>query len=170
MAYARTALLLAGTIALAAAAPAGRKAEPAIPGRCLAGEQLIFACSHAGKVASVCVRGENVAYRYGPPGTTEIEIASNGRDGRVYQSRAVGNHGGADAINLRFRNGEFSYIVTEGVISSEVDGSDKRYGVLTVMKGVKDIASFDCRVSTKRGSLEGVELPDDPDERFVAFY
>src|SRR5580704_15683397 len=94
----RITLLALGVWAFAAAAGARAPAS-----HCRAGEPVIFTCAVGAKIASVCSSGGKIVYRYGRPGAPEIEIASDGKDGKAFHSSGVGG-GGGSFDNVRFAN------------------------------------------------------------------
>ena len=99
----------------------------------------LFACRIGAKSVSVTDAGGEIAYRYGTAGKDEMSIVGTAKSGKVLQleQRFAGME-----YQLRFRNGEFSYIV----YSSEGDG---RTGALptsglVVMKGAKVLSDRSC--------------------------
>ncbi|WP_421933296.1 hypothetical protein [Phenylobacterium sp.] len=140
---------------------------PAQAADCRKGEQLIFSCAFKGKVASVCATPGQATYRYGRPGSPEIEIASGG--GHAFQSVVIGGGGGSQT-SLRFTNKGFNYIVSSGEQGSLHDAPGKTWSVLTILQDDKVVASRTCKLTSPWDRIQESGLPDDPDERFVAWY
>ncbi len=152
-----------------AATPASARA-PAIATHCRADETVVYSCPMRGKVASVCARPGSVTYRFGPVRAAEIEIASNGRDGRLHWSSGVGGGGGQFA-NLRFSRGRFEYVVFSGYPGSLHDAAEPWSGV-QVLRGKADVARLECRGARAFHHLDlervfkavGRDLPEDGEE------
>lgn len=157
-----TLALAALGLAIVAFGPAAAAARD-----CRKGEQLIFSCTLKGKVASVCATPGQATYRYGRPGSPEMEIASG--EGRAFQSVVIGGGGGSQT-SLRFSNKGFNYIVSSGEQGSLHDSPGKTWSVLTILQGDRIIASRTCKLTSPWDRIRDSGLPDDPDERFVAWY
>jgi hypothetical protein len=154
-------------LALAALGLAVAAFGPAQAADCRKGERVIFACALKGKVVSVCAKPGQATYRFGRPGSPEMEIASG--DGHAFQSGVIGGGGGGQT-SLRFTNKGFSYIVSSGEQGSLHDSPGKRWSVLTILEGDRIIASRTCKLTSPWSRIQESGLPDDPDERFVAWY
>ena len=99
----------------------------------------IFTCRIGAKTVSVTDAGGRLAYQYGTASKAELSIIGTAKSGNVFQleQRFAGME-----YQLRFRNGDFSYIV----YSSEGNG---RVGAaatsgLVVMRGAKTISDKSC--------------------------
>lgn len=134
---------------------------------CRKGERVIFSCALKGKAVSVCGKAGQATYRFGRPGSPEMEIASG--DGRAFQSGVIGGGGGGQT-SLRFINKGFSYIVSSGEQGPLHDSPGKKWSVLTILEDDKIIVSRTCKLTSPWSRIQESELPDDPDERFVAWY
>lgn len=162
-----TAILMA-----TATTPVSARAQQssAVPTHCRADEQVVYSCSIRGKVVSVCARPGSVSYRFGPPRAPEIEIASNGRDGRLHWSSGVGG-GGGQFNNLRFSRGRYEYVVFSGSPGSLHDATEPWSGV-QVLQGQADVARLECKGDRARHRLDldqvfkavGYDLPEDGED------
>lgn len=137
--------------------------------QCKAGETIAFSCHYGAKTVSICLASGKVIYRAGKAGAPELEIVSSGKDGRAYQS-SVGGQGGGSQTSLRFINGAYSYVVSSGTAGSLADKPGARLDGLTVMKGEAVVWSPDCKQTTHPDGITSVDLPEEPDERFVGWY
>lgn len=149
------ALALAGFAAPVQAAPATQ---------CKPSETIAFSCQYGSKTVSVCLASGKVIYRAGKIGAPEMDIVSNGKDGRAFSSSVTGQGGGGQT-SLRFIKGDYSYLVSSGITGSLADKPGTRWSVLTVMKGQAQVAAHDCKATTHPDGITSVVLPDDPDER-----
>jgi hypothetical protein len=135
---------------------------------CARGEQVLFSCRLGRKLVSVCSTGDTYTYRYGEPAKPEIEIRSNGDDGKAYQNNVVGGgHGSENTI--RFVRNDYSYIVSSGEAGVLTDVPGKRWSVLNVEKGHEVVARHECQNVSPQDKMLS-ELPDDPDEHFNQWY
>lgn len=77
-------------------------------------ETAVFSCEIGNKSLSVCLQGKNsLAYRYGQEDAIELELSS-----AVFSSAMCS--GGAIS-RLRFRNGDYDYIVYDRLCRGGVD-------------------------------------------------
>ena len=99
----------------------------------------LFTCKLGAHAVSVTDDGGQLDYRYGTPGKDEMSIIAPAKSGRVLQmeQRFAGME-----YQLRFKNGEVSYIV----YSSEGNGRSRAAAVsgLVVMKGAKVLSDKSC--------------------------
>ena len=104
-----------------------------------AATRRLFTCKVGAHTVSVTDDGGQLAYRYGPPGKVEMSIFAQAKSGTVLQmeQRFAGME-----YQLRFKNGEVSYIV----YSSEGNGRVGAAAVsgLVVMKGGKVLSDKSC--------------------------
>lgn len=164
---AATAILMATAATPVSARP---PASPAAPTHCRADEQVVYNCPIRGKIVSVCASPGSVIYRFGPPRSPEIEIASNGRDGLLHWSSGVGG-GGGQFNNLRFSRGRYEYVVFSGSPGSLHDATEPWSGV-QVLEGQADVARLECRGERARHRLDlepvfravGRDLPEDGED------
>jgi hypothetical protein len=167
---ARTLILIAALTlpGATAGAPGAKRAKVAQVPACRTGEKTVFLCRSAGKIAAICSDSGRLSYRYGPRGRPEIEISSDGRDGKAFKSGGVGG-GGGSFTNLRFLAGAFSYIATSGEAGQLTDIQGKRWSRVTVLKGQETVASHECSNVNSQTSMMDADLPMDAEE-FTAWY
>lgn len=123
--------------------------------------ETVFSCQlHGGKTVTVTVRGEQLTYRYGMPRRAELRITAGPSDGKALflQQRYAGPQ-----RQLRFTNGEYSYIVHYMGAPPELANS---FSGLVVMRGGQRI--FDRRCTQYREFEAGWDvlhrLPEDREE------
>ncbi|WP_447762371.1 hypothetical protein [Sphingopyxis panaciterrae] len=112
---------------------------------CKPPESPIFSCDLGKKRVSVCAGNRLVTYRYGTIGKAapEMQISSNGKDGRVHSDFVVGGGGGQQA-SLRFSNGDTHYIVFSGYTGSLTDSPGKQWSGLDVLNGTTSVRNRQC--------------------------
>ena len=119
----------------------------------------IFACSIGNKRVSVTHADGGLAYHYGIGIKDEMSIVGIPASGNVFQmaQRFAGME-----YQVRFKNGEYSYIV----YSSEGNGRVGAAAIsgLVIMKGTKQISDRPCRQFTEfAASLDSLGIPEDTD-------
>lgn len=124
----------------ASAANAGPRA---VASHCKAGEAVVYSCTIKGKIASVCATDASVSYRYGKPGAPELNIVSNGHDGKAHQGGVVGGGGGSQPY-VRFSNGAYQYIVFSGEAGSLTDKPGRQWSGVAVLKDKKPVSNLAC--------------------------
>jgi hypothetical protein len=106
----------------------------------------VFACSVGKKAVSVTQDGGRFTYTFGAPGRADISIVGSAAQKNVFyrEDRYAGME-----HQLRFSNGEYSYIVYN------MEGNDRTGAAassgLVVMKGTKTIADLPCARYTEFG-------------------
>jgi hypothetical protein len=136
---------------------------------CRPGESVIFTCALGAKVASVCSSGGKIIYRYGRLGALEMEIASDGKDGKAFHSSGVGG-GGGSFDNVRFTNNGSNYVVSSAVAGNLTEIPGKAWSTFTVMQGQKSLWTQECARVSPQDRLQNLGLPEDPDDNFAAWY
>ncbi|SDT37868.1 hypothetical protein [Bradyrhizobium canariense] len=131
---------LAAVIPLGAISPARSEGTPA----------KVFACSIDKKMVSVTSDGGQLIYHYGTAGHDEMTIVGVPSAGNIFQMTQ--RYAGME-YQLRFKNGEFSYIVYEGEGNARV-GAAGTSG-LVVMQGGRRISDKSCARFTQ------LAMPDD---------
>jgi hypothetical protein len=112
--------------------------------RCQPAELPLFSCELGKKRASVCASGRLVTYRYGTPGKApEMQISSNGNDGRVHSDVIIGG-GSGQQTSLRFSNGSMHYIIYSGYAGSLTDRPGKQWSGLDILEGASSIRNRQC--------------------------
>ena len=130
---------------------------------------VVFSCSFGLKRVEVLKVNGAYVYRYGNPAAApDIELRSNGGDGKAYQSAVVGGGGGHEDT-IRFIQNDYSYMVSSGEAGRLTDIPGKRWSVLTVEKGQKEVARHAC-VEVISPLRVPPELPEDPDQDFVMWH
>lgn len=128
---------LALSLVAAAAGPDGNNF-------CKPPESPIFSCDLGKKRVSVCASDRIVTYRYGTAGKApEMQISSDGKDGRVHSDFVVGG-GGGQQTSLRFSNGDTHYIVFSGYAGGLTERPGKTWSGLDVLKGSTSVNNREC--------------------------
>jgi len=130
----RTRYRIGGLIALAlAAAPPspGLAAAPGARTLCLANETVLYSGRFARALGSVCLAGERLHYRYGPPGHPEIDIASNDDWSNVHFGQVRGGGGGYQ-YHVRFTAGAWNYVIFEGAQGNLTAAPGRRWSGIYV--------------------------------------
>jgi hypothetical protein len=144
--------IVAGLVALIAFGPASAvHAE--------GNSTTVFTCSIGKKTVSVTQADGRLTYHYGSGTNDEMSIVGIPALGNVFQmtQRFAGME-----YQLRFRNGEYSYIVYNSEGSSRV-GAAASSG-LVIMQGTKQIADRPCtRFAEFAVSLDSLGIPEDTD-------
>jgi hypothetical protein len=139
------ALALAASLSSPGHAAATRRARAPTVTQCLPHETILYSGRFTRAVGSVCLAGDRVHYRYGPPGHPAIDVASGDDWSNVHLGWITGGGGGYQR-HVRFTVGTVSYVIFEGA-----------YGNLTAFPGRRFsgiyVGSSD-QVGTARGCLE----------------
>jgi len=127
--------------------------------QCVAGENYLYSCPLGGRtVVSVCVGNRQVAYRFGPLGDPELELTVRQGQPGVWQ-------GGGGQTHVRFRSGDYDYVV----YSSQAGRSGS--GVV-VLRGGREVRRLDCPIRSSQTEIPPTMVPDcipvEPDESFDA--
>lgn len=138
-------LLLAACAHSASDIPPTAPARPATPTtQCRGMEQTALNCATAkGKRLSVCVSGERLQYRFGPPGAPELVFPPDAEvEGSVARFRPESGFriNGAAYWDLVFDNGGYSY----DVYYQDGTGGGEEVGGVVVKKDGKDVATVAC--------------------------
>jgi hypothetical protein len=138
---------------------AAASAGPSSNSFCKAPESPIFSCDLGKKRVSVCAGDRLVTYRYGTVGQTvpEMQISSNGKDGRVHSDSIVGG-GGGQQTSLRFSNGDTHYIVFSGYAGSLTERPGKTWSGLDVLNGTTSVRNRQCSAG-KLSQLSSSSIP-----------
>jgi len=111
---------------------------------CKPAETPVFSCDLGRKRVSVCASNRLLTYRYGMPGKApEMQISSDGKDGRVHSDVVVGG-GGGQQTSLRFSNGNTHYVIFSGYAGSLTDSPGKQWSGLDVLKGTASTSNRQC--------------------------
>lgn len=98
--------------------------------------ERLFTCTLGPKVVTVTKEGAAYVYRYGRPGAApELTITSTGSDGKLFYGFAV-FYQGRQLQQLRFVNGDTSYILQH----NEMSGS-----LLAITRGAEDLSQRECK-------------------------
>ncbi|MBX7249137.1 MAG: hypothetical protein K1X35_08875 [Caulobacteraceae bacterium] len=137
-------LVLSLGIAGPGARAAGDQRAQTAGTQCRTGERVAWTCEMGRKVLSVCLQANRqAAYRYGPLGKPELQIVSNGRDGRAHRNEVM-TSGGGNQQHLRFTNGGYEYIVYSGITGPHFDPANLRSSGLVILRGEEQVASREC--------------------------
>jgi hypothetical protein len=111
----------------------------AVDARAATKPSAVFACSIGAKRVSVTKSGGHFVYRFGSAGKVEMSIVGDPAAGNIFRmwQRFAGPEN-----QLRFTNGEFSYIVFSADGNSNV-GAQSIAG-LVVMRGTKTVSNSLC--------------------------
>ena len=146
------AMILPGLVALMALGPASTiHAEGT--------STTVFICSIGKKMVSVTRADGRLTYHYGTGNKDEMSIVGIPSSGNVFQmtQRFAGME-----YQLRFKNGEYSYIVYDSEGNGRV-GAAATSG-LVVMQGTKQISDRSCsRFAEFAVSLDSLGIPEDTD-------
>jgi hypothetical protein len=119
----------------------------------------VFTCAIGKKTVSVTHADGQIAYHYGTGGKDEMSIVGTSASGNIFQmsQRFAGwEH------QLRFTNGEYSYIVYDSEGNGRV-GAAASSG-LVIMQGTKRISDRSCaRFAEFAISLDSLGVPEDTD-------
>lgn len=112
---------------------------------CKPAETPVFSCDLGKKRVTVCASDRLVTYRYGAVGKSapEMQISSNGRDGRVHSDFVTGG-GGGQQTSLRFSNGNTHYIVFSGYAGGLTETPGKQWSGLDVLNGTTSVRNRSC--------------------------
>jgi hypothetical protein len=119
----------------------------------------IFTCSIGKKTVSVTHADGRLTYHYGTSIKDEMSIVGIPTSGNVFQmaQRFAGME-----YQLRFRNGEYSYIVYDSEGNSQL-GAEATSG-LVIMRGTKQISYRSCARFTEFAvPLDSLGVPEDTD-------
>lgn len=127
-----------------AVAPAGSSG----PGFCKPAETPVFSCELGKKRVDVCAGDGLLTYRYGAMGKSvpEMQISSNGSDGRVHSDFVTGG-GGGQQTSLRFSNGNTHYIVFSGYAGGLTETPGRQWSGLDVLDGTTSVRNRQCSAS-----------------------
>ncbi len=145
-------MIVPGLVALVALGPASAV-------RAEGNSATLFACSIGKKTVSVTNADGRLTYHYGTDSNDEMSIVGIPASGNVFQmaQRFAGME-----YQLRFRNGDYSYIVYNSEGSGRV-GAAATSG-LVIMQGAKQIADRPCARYTEFAvSLDSLGIPEDTD-------
>ena len=123
------------------------------------GSTTVFTCSIGKKTVSVMQADGRLTYHYGTGINDEMSIVGIPSSGNVFQmtQRFAGME-----YQLRFRNGEYSYIVYDSEGNGRV-GAAATSG-LVIMQGTKQISDRSCsRFAEFAVSLDSLGIPEDTD-------
>src|ERR1035437_2848517 len=146
------AMIVPGLVALMALGPASTVHAEGI-------STTGFTCSIGKKMVSVTRADGRLTYHYGTGNKDEMSIVGIPSSGNVFQmtQRFAGME-----YQLRFRNGEYSYIVYDSEGNGRV-GAAATSG-LVIMQGTKQISDRSCsRFAEFAVSLDSLGIPEDTD-------
>jgi hypothetical protein len=118
-----------------------------------------FACSIGAKQVSVTTENGRLVYRYGTANKVEMSIVGVPASGNIHQ---MTQHFAGMEYQLRFSNGEYSYIVYD----SEGNGRSGAAAAsgLVVMRGTKLISARQCSRFTELAMPpDALAIPQDTD-------
>jgi len=144
---------LALSLATAAAGPSGNSF-------CKPPEAPIFSCDLGKKRVSACASDRTLTYRYGTIGNAvpEMQVSSDGKDGRVHSDTVVGG-GGGQQTSLRFSNGNTHYVVFSGYAGSLTDSPGKQWSGLDVLDGSTSVRNRQCGSTGQLVPLASSNIP-----------
>jgi hypothetical protein len=122
----------------------------------------VFKCSIGKKTVSVTLANGRLTYHYGTGNKDEMSIVGVPSSGNVFQMSQ--RYAGME-YQLRFTNGEYSYIVFDSEGNSRV-GAAATSGIV-IMQGTKPISDRSCsrfaEFAVPLSSLESLGIPEDTD-------
>jgi hypothetical protein len=140
-----------------------------VTSHCMPEEKVIFSCDTANaKVISLCSSSTLTSsdgylqYRFGPAGKPEfVYPATREHPGKYFQLGTLMYSGGGGEF-LKFRNGEYTYIVFDGI------GKGWEKAGVVVSKSEKRIAYLPCKGAGQfemaPQEFEQIKIPKDPNE------
>jgi hypothetical protein len=136
------ALALAATLS-SPAASAARGARPPRATQCLSGESVLYSGRYTRAVASVCLAGDRVHYRYGPLGHPAIDVVSAEDWSNIHHGWITGGGGGYQR-HVRFTVGTENYVVFEGMYGDATDLPGQKWSGIYVGPTIQDGHARDC--------------------------
>lgn len=146
-------LMLAAVAAVALAAPTAAMAQSG------GGSETVFQCTlRNGKTVRVTAQGGTLVYEYGRGRRTELSLRGSAGSGNIFY---LTQRYASIQSQLRFANGEYSYIVHS--MGASVIADSRGISGLVVMRGNRRIADHGCRHQTEfTGGFELLQgLPED---------
>ena len=118
----------------------------------------VFACSVGGKRVSVTKSGDRFVYHFGTAGKDEMSIVGDPAAGDIFQ---MSQRFAGPENQLRFKNGDFSYIVFSAEGNPSVGA--RSIAGLVVMRGTKIISDTLCSLFTEVNTFDNgfSSLPED---------
>jgi hypothetical protein len=116
--------------------------------QCASGERAIYTCDLKGKVLSVCVGANRAVYRFGASHNPEIEIESNGLDGKISKDVIVGGGTGGQEQQIIFQSGPYSYVVYSAVGGEWTDKPGDTWSGVAILHNGKLLRNLTCQSKT----------------------
>jgi hypothetical protein len=146
------AMIVPGLVALMALGPASTVHADGV-------STTVFTCLIGKKTVSVTLADGRLTYHYGMGNKDEMSIVGIPSLGNIF--RMTQRFAGIE-YQLRFRNGEYNYIVYDSEGNSRV-GAAATSG-LVIMQGRKQISDRSCARFAEFGiSLDSLGIPEDTD-------
>ncbi len=129
---------------------------------CAVGEEVIFSCGVGRKMVSVCGDrrpSPHAQYRFGLPGDIELAFPGPGQSGLSY-AREVYSGGGA--LQIRFSNGGYDYVVYSRTVRTGFRGRNHPQfsdGVM-VRRGARLLANRACTTAVRSDAEAGDFMPE----------
>jgi hypothetical protein len=145
-------MIISGLVALTALGPASTVRADGVPA-------TVFTCAIGKKTLSVTQADGRLTYHYGADGKDEMAIVGVPASGNIFQmsQRFAGME-----YQLRFTNGEYSYIVYDSEGNGRA-GAAASSG-LVIMQGTKQVSDRSCSRFTEFAiSLDSLGIPEDTD-------
>ena len=172
-------LALAASACLVVAEPLAEQAGAAraAPARsmaaslCKPAEKILYSCPYRARAVSVCLGDGQVRYRFGRPGRTELEIASDGKDGKARFGLLRGQVNG-EQVSVRFVNGRHHYVVYSAVLGDATIRPGEQRSGLVVEKDGATISEQSCPLKGAMQSGSGLHALRDmlPADEADAWY
>lgn len=146
------ALSVAALLCTAGSAAKPMKADRPAPAmtHCTGGERIVYSCQFGRRIASVCLGGGTLHYRFGLPGHPAIDVASDAAWSNIHRG-ANRSQGGLNQESIRFTNGTAHYVVHAGETGSLNENPGKRLSGLVVLQGAageREVANLTCRAGS----------------------
>jgi hypothetical protein len=129
---------------------------------CTAEEEVVFACRTGAKLVSVCAAqgasatSGHVQYRFGKP-DSDAPLELQVPDARIVASQAASGESvpfaGGGASWMRFRRGNYAYVVYSGIGQWGPQGETEERAGVVVERGGRRIASLRCNEDRAVGEL-----------------
>lgn len=167
----------ASMAALHLAAPApleARRARPAPPSLCRAGEEALFQCRIGTRQVALCAGteagGRYVQYRYGRPGRVELAHPDRGSAGLSW---ARTGYSGGGELQVNVANGEHRYVLYSRVVRTRFDGVNNapRFSAgLAVIRGSRILSDRECSDTDQGWSEEAAVERLLPEGQFTPWW
>jgi hypothetical protein len=147
--------------------------RPAPSHQCKADERVLYACAFPRGVASLCAGRNSVHYRFGPQRRPAIDLASRPDWANVHSGYLRGQGDGHQS-HVRISQGQFHYVIYEGMNGSLSESPGRTYSGVVVLEGEREVARLNCAgratIALHDDLLERRALPEQADGPFDMWF